>query len=370
MKNRSGFDPFTDAQHWDTLPVISLGEWFSGTEAARQSVAKALYEGATGPGFFYISDHGIPDSLIEGAYAASRSFHDQPEPLKAPYYVGNNRHHRGWVPQSETEKHKKDGGTHYSYHEAFDLSFDVSEEDPRTHAGYGMVGPNVWPELAGFRSQITAYYEAIYALGREIMAAFEMSLDLRPGTFLDHVTIPSSQLRLLKYFENDAPSDEMHHGIEPHSDYECFTILHTSAPGLQVLSYEGHWVEALPMPGCFIVNIGDCLEAWTGGLFKATQHRVVNTGRERYSLPFFFATDYDVEIRPLPGFECERYPPIVAGQHLWGSTIRGFPYLQRLREAGALNLDFDIPEESPFKRLSLEEQAVLTERKAQADKTN
>lgn len=54
------------------------------------------------------------------------------------------------------------------------------------------------------------------------------------------------------------------------------------------MSYEDHWVEAPPVEGAFVVNIGDCLEAWTGGLFKATQHRLVNLGKERYSLPCFF----------------------------------------------------------------------------------
>jgi isopenicillin N synthase-like dioxygenase len=192
------------------------------------------------------------------------------------------------------------------------------------------------------------------------MAGFELSLDLKPGTFLDHVTIPTSQLRLLKYFENDAPADELNVGIAAHSDYECFTILNTSGPGLQLMSYEDHWVEAPPVEGAFVVNLGDCLEAWTGGLFKATQHRVINLGKERYSLPLFFSVDFETEIKPLPEFSTqqrrERYPAFKAGEHLWGRTINTFPYLKRQYESGQLVVDFEIPDENPFKRLSLEEQ--------------
>jgi len=243
------------------------------------------------------------------------------------------------------------------------VSYEVSADDPRASDRYGLIGPNVWPDLEGFKTTVSTYYDAVYGLGRELLAAFELSLDLKPGIFLDHVTIPPSQLRLLKYFENDAPADELNVGIGAHSDFECFTILNTSAPGLQLMSYADHWIEAPPVEGAFVVNVGDCLEAWTGGLFKATQHRVINLGKERYSLPLFFAADFDTEIKPLAEFSTEqsreRYPAFNAGEHLWGRTINGFPYLKKKYESGELVVDFDIPDENPFKRLSMEEQALM-----------
>lgn len=74
-------------------------------------------------------------------------------------------------------------------------------------------------------------------------------------------------------------------GIAAHSDFECFTILLQGGPGLQVMNAEDDWIEAPPIPGCFIVNVGDIFETWSGGQFKSTQHRVVNIGRESGS-PF------------------------------------------------------------------------------------
>ena len=183
------------------------------------------------------------------------------------------------------------------------------------------------------------------------------------GALLNHVTAPPSQLRLLKYFENDAPADRLHHGIDAHSDFECLTILHATHPGLQLLSADDHWVETPPMENCFTILVGDCLEAWTGGDLKATQHRVVNRGAERFSLPFFFSADYDCEIKPQAPFDTaeavDAYPPFKAGEHLWSRTITNFPYLRKLIDQGQLAPEFAITEESPFKRLSVEERALL-----------
>ena len=131
------------------------------------------------------------------------------------------------------------------------------------------------------------------------------------------------------------------------------------------MSYQDHWVEAPPVEGAFVVNIGDCLEAWTGGLFKATQHRVVNLGKERYSLPLFFSVDFETKIQPLPEFSTEesrdRYPAFKSGEHLWGHTINIFSYLKRQYESGAFVVDFEIPDQNPFKRLSLEEQKISSD---------
>lgn len=333
------------------LPVIDLAGLFTGDPADAEAVAAALAAAAETVGFFYIVNHGIPEPLIEGAYAASKAFHSQPRAEKMRCWIGLSTNHRGYVPPEEnfypgTPDRK-------SYHEAFDLSFEAPADHPDHLAGYRLTGPNVWPDLPGFREQVRAYYDAILALGRRMMTAFELALGVPPGTLGRHVTCPTSQLRLLHYFENDAAADENNVGIGAHSDFECFTILHIGGPGLQVMNTDDRWVEAPPLPSTFIVNIGDCLEAWSGGRFKSTQHRVVNTGRERYSMPLFFATDYHTVIEPLPAYRTPeavaKYPPIVAGEHLNAMTITGFRYLQELRAKGK-DFGIPIPDDNPFRR--------------------
>ena len=100
----------------------------------------------------------------------------------------------------------------------------------------------------------------------------------------------------------DNPVAEDGQGIGAHTDYECFTLLKPTAPGLEVLNGAGEWIDVPPVPGTFVVNIGDMLELWTNGAYVATSHRVRKVKEERYSFPLFFNVDYHTEVKPLPQF--------------------------------------------------------------------
>ena len=123
---------------------------------------------------------------------------------------------------------------------------------------------------------------------------------------------------------------------------------------MQVMNADDVWIEAPPIPGTFIVNIGDIFETWSGGLFKSTQHRVINTGKERYSMPLFFGLDYHAVIEPLEKYRTPetiaKYPPIKAGEHLMRMSIETFRYMAEARAQGVFTPDYDIPDENPFKR--------------------
>jgi isopenicillin N synthase-like dioxygenase len=223
-----------------------------------------------------------------------------------------------------------------------------------------MLVPNQWPDwIPGFRDGIRTYYDAVMQTGRRLFEAFAIALGLPDDFFLKMVNKAPSQLRLLHYPPNDLPMDNTNLGIGAHSDFECFTILHQLAPGLQVMNAADEWVEAPPIEGSFIVNVGDLMEGWTNGRFKATQHRVVNTGKERWSMPLFFAVDYHARIEPLAQFVSKdnpaRYNPIVAGEHLAGFSINLCKHLRRKIVRGELKIDFPIHSENPFKRKAVNE---------------
>ena len=63
---------------------------------------------------------------------------------------------------------------------------------------------------------------------------------------------------------------------------------------------EGTYIEAVPMEGTILVNIGLLLENWTNGRLRATRHRVIRpTAEERMSLVLFVLPDKHVIVEPL-----------------------------------------------------------------------
>jgi isopenicillin N synthase-like dioxygenase len=117
-------------------------------------------------------------------------------------------------------------------------------------------------------------------------------------------------------------------------------LLKPTAPGLEVLNGAGEWIDAPPIPGTFVVNIGDMLELWTNGEFIATTHRVRNVPEERYSFPLFFNVDYHTVVEPLPRFasrDGRARPTLRAGEHLFAQTAHTFAYLRSRVESADLS---------------------------------
>jgi len=356
------------------IPVIDIAALAGNDASAIAATAREIGVAAQNVGFFNITGHGVAPDLVERAYAVSRAFHTAPLERRMEVHVARSPGTRGFIPSTvqwtdpDPELHRlvePDPGdfdflSKPLLHAAFDLSLELGPDDPDFRAGNLMLVPNQWPSwLPEMRATATEYYAAVAAVGERLFRAFAVALDLPETFFIDRASKPPSQLRLLYYPANDLPMDNSNFGIGAHSDFECFTILHHKSAGLQVMNAANEWVEAPPIPGTFTVNIGDLLEGWTNGLFKATQHRVVNTGQERYSLPLFFAVDYDTVVEPLPQFVDAANPPaynrIVAGQHLAGFSVNACKHLRRRIRSGELAIDFPIHKKNPFKRKGVNE---------------
>jgi isopenicillin N synthase-like dioxygenase len=358
---------------FEVIPTIDIAPLFGDDPIRRRATADEIGHACETVGFFYIRNHGVPQALIEQTYDLSRRFHASPTELKQTVHVSRSPGTRGWIPVSSEDDDgdpevyrltEPEPGDDYltkpRLHAAFDTALEIAEDDPDFLGGNVMLVPNQWPDwMPGFKEGVQAYYDAVMATGRKLFEAFALTLDLPEDYFLKLVNKAPSQLRLLHYPPNDLPMDNDNLGIGAHSDFECFTILHQSAPGLQVMNAADEWVAAPPIEGTFIVNIGDLMEGWTNGRFKATQHRVVNTGQERYSMPLFFSVDYHTPIEPLPQFVSAENPPrynrIVAGDHLAGFSINLCKHLRRKVVRGELKIDFPIHKESPFKRKAVNE---------------
>ena len=321
--------------HFTHLPLVDISDLRQGDARAQQAVADALGRAAREVGFLYVSGHGVPAVRFTELLRAAQQFFALPMADKMAVYIGNSRNHRGYVPEGEEVY----AGGSKDRKEAYDLSYELPANDPDYLAGNPLLGPNQWPALSGFREAVSAYYNDVLAVGNDLLRGFALALGEPPETFTRHVSRPPSQLRLVHYPFDPADPDAV--GIGGHTDYECFTLLHATSPGLEVLNGAGDWIEAPPVPGAFIVNIGDMLELWTNGEFVATTHRVLKVREERYSFPLFYNVDYHTRIAPLP--RCQRAgeparAPLVAGEHLFAQTSQSFSYLKRRLANGELQL--------------------------------
>lgn len=339
-QNDSGVSP---------LPLIDVSALRGTDERAFMRTAHAIGQAGREIGFFRIAAHGIAPELIAQTYAAAARFFAQPDAEKLRYYIGDSPNHRGYVPFSEKGDYPDE--VHRSY-EAFDLGLDLPPDDPDFLAGNRVLGPNVWPALAGFREAVATYYAQISGLGRLVTRALEAHLGLPPGTMTSQMTKPVSQLRLLHYVRGAQTHDHASVNMGAHTDYECLTLLHTRNPGLQVMMSDGDWIDVPVDPAVFVVNIGDMLEAWSNGVFRSTPHRVLNLSAERFSLPYFVAADYHTLIAPVSQLVTPerpaQYAPFIAGEHLERMLVRDFPYFRhRKLRAGEVSSQTG-PVENPF----------------------
>ena len=186
---------------------------------------------------------------------------------------------------------------------------------------------------------------------------FAKALKLDENIFLNMMRKPISNLRLLHYQARVAREGQKFIGIGPHTDSECFTILSTRGAGLQVFNRNGSWIDVPSVGGEVIVNIGDTMEVWTNGAYVSTQHRVLSTLKERWSLPLFFSPDYFQKIEPLPELTSlvshSHYTPFIAGPHKLSEYAKGFRYLKILARKGRINLETQPNELSKFTKFNI-----------------
>ena len=307
------------------LPAVDVSGLYDSDSDVRRAVARELHKAASEVGFLYVTGHPVNRELRERLIDQTKRFFDLPLDEKMKIYIGKSSGHRGYVPEGEEVM----VGGKRDRKEALDLGFELADEHPLVKDGTPMVGPNQWPDLPGFREDVYAYYEAILDLGKHLIRGFALALGLDESFFDDAITAPPSQLRLIHYpFDAEATDVQ---GIGAHTDYEFFTLLLPTAPGLEVMNGAGDWIDVPLLPDAYVVNIGDMLEILSNGAFVATSHRVRKVKEERYSFPLFFSCDYHTRIAPLPRLVApggtSKYDPLIAGDHLYAQTAQSFSYL-------------------------------------------
>jgi isopenicillin N synthase-like dioxygenase len=337
------------AQTFSTIPTVSLQRWSH--DADRAEFARELTAVCHDVGFFYLIDHGVDQAFIDRYFDLLERFFALPEDVKARIDKRLSPHFRGW---ERVGAELTDNRTDYRE------QLDVSTENPP----YGrdamppylrLDGPNQWlPDdvLPGFRSVVEEFFARMGRVADSLMAAMSLGLGLEA----DHLRRrfgerPQSFVKLIRY----PPTPPNEAGVNPHHDAGFLTLLvQHGVGGLQAQNPDGEWIDVAPVPGAFVVNLGEMLQAMTGNYFVATTHRVIATDA-RFSSGYFHGPDLRTSLAPLDldprvaqavansprhsaaGFMAKREDLLagkvgthstsadVYGQQLWNYYVRSYP---------------------------------------------
>jgi isopenicillin N synthase-like dioxygenase len=301
------------------LPLIDVADLRSPDPTRRRAIGKQLCAACVDKGFFYITNHGVSERLVEQAFGATEDFFALPEHDKRLIDKALSHCNRGYEPlrgqtlELDAPPDVKEG---------FYIGNELSEDHPYVKAGKFNHGPNQWPQkLPQFRPAMEAYFNAMRDLSLLLMSGLALSLELDENYFDPLCTDSMETLRLLHYPPQPANPLPNEKGCGAHTDFGAITLLaQDEVGGLQVYDAQHGWIHAPPIPGTFVVNLGDLAARWTNDMYRSTLHRVVNiSGRERYSIPFFFSGNIDYVVSCLPTCTSPenppKYPPLTIEQH-------------------------------------------------------
>lgn len=330
------------------IPTIDVSQLFEGIGTDRSVTDQRICAAACEVGFMTIT--GVPlrdaigpavrDSLI-------RLFRlpavEQRKLWKKNFAPENPNLYRGWFPLESGAPRSRQG---------FDIGPDLVRALPEGGREDLLYEPSAFPPEAlipGWREDAARYYVAMTKIGQALLASISRGIGIPERIFEDAFRDGISTLRLVHY-----PKRESNHPITPelasyfiesggepaeivcgeHFDTGLVTILaQCGVAGLEAQAPDGGWIDIPPTTDGFVVNFGGLLARWSGGQIRATKHRVLSSGEERFSIPFFFEPRPDAVIAPLPIAGIKSFEPFQFGDHLWATTTqfpenRGLGYLR------------------------------------------
>lgn len=281
----------------DRLPIINVAPLFEENGENAGKTAEEIGRACRDLGFFYATHHGIAANTLAQLNEHSREFFSLPELRKMEIAMAKGgRAWRGYFPVGgELTSGKPDRKQGLYFGE------ELGADDPRVARGLPLHGANLFPDdVPALKTDVLRFMDEAARSAHAIMEGVALSLGLERQYFRRTYTArPTLLFRIFEY--PAAPAGDESWGVGEHTDYGLLTLLaQDEHGGLQVKTPQG-WIEAPPIEGALVCNIGDMLDRLTGGYYRSTPHRVRNvSGKSRLSFPFFFDPGWDAEIVPLP----------------------------------------------------------------------
>ena len=307
------------------VPIIDVAGMFSNELSDRQAVADQVHKACTGLGFFYVINHGIPESVEETLAKASKDFFHQSVEQKTKLYFDHQLDGYQGLNQEQINKTES-----VDVFEKLKITYRPSLDPISKLDGYpsgGSYEEFQWEKTASIPSLEKAVkdcFSARLALARQLLRIIALALHMPEDYFDPKVAQPQAAI-VLNYYPGGVQREERveHGSLGSHTDFSLITLLwQDETGGLQVLSPEGEWINAKSVPGSLVCNVGDMMTMITQGKFVSDIHRAKNERpHERISVPFFIGLGPKVEIEIVescdePNRAKEKFEGVTAGDWL------------------------------------------------------
>ncbi|TID12929.1 hypothetical protein E2P81_ATG09897 [Venturia nashicola] len=323
-------------------PILDFSSFYGDDDKEKSKLIDTIRSCCLRNGFFQIIGHKVPVELQDAMLDCTKQLFALPQEEKDAVLKDKNTWNRGY---EKIGSQILEVGTAPELKEGFYIGEDLSNDHPYFVNKRLNSGPNIWPttmpNLAEFKETATTYYKAMHALARDILTVIAQTLHLEPTYFREFTQDAVATLRLLHYPPQARDSDEkLSRGIGAHTDFGSVTLLlQGEVDGLQVYEKStDEWLDVKPTKGAYVVNLGNAFMRWSNDKYVSNLHRVINkSGKERYSIPFFYSGNPDYIIECLPGCageEGRKYEPISVEEAVRGAYLKSYGAAQAFKQGG------------------------------------
>jgi validamycin A dioxygenase len=308
------------------VPMIDLLEWTQADPAQRGELFQEIDVSLRQSGMFLLRGHGVPPDLAEEMRACGREFFALPGEQKTKYAV-QGRYDNGWTGPGLLAAAAIEGGeSPPDLHEAFHMGPTHRSGNKEFDTLY--YPQNRWPaEVPGLRAVAERYTEHMVRVSLQVLEMLAVILGV-PEDFFTSQAQRATWTQNVNWYPPLAAVGTVQPGqmrVGPHFDFGSLSLLdrQLGIGGLEVWSTSGGWGPPPYDPASLAVILGDLMNRWTDGRWRALRHRVLPPSpeaptEELFSLVFFFEADPDTVITPLqpPAGGGEGKEPVVAGESI------------------------------------------------------
>ncbi|KAF9612994.1 hypothetical protein IFM89_004798 [Coptis chinensis] len=233
-------------------------------------LSKKVREACEEYGCFQVKYNKLPTHLGEEMFKASKELFDLPDEIKVKNL--NSKPYYGYIGKID----------------AVPLYESLGIEDATTVDGARTFAQQIWPDgNPVFCETVNSISNKLYDLELLVLKMVMQSFGAEKY-YNSYVESNNTIVRVNGY---KAPhSNDLQMALAPHTDNSSLTVLCQESQGLEVLSKEGEWLRVAPLPGAFVVFVGEALKAWSNARLHTAKHRVMTNGdRQRYSFGLFLA---------------------------------------------------------------------------------